>query len=161
MTAPDRRHTSSSVAQIALLFGLPASLSADAWTASFPGPRWSEWSLARLLVRGVLAAPATEFAHLDPVGRVPPRLVGLVVAPFAVFASQRHCDADISASHLSLDCFRAVTNENPGPRHEAEGKDSEPRWETTRGSGPPDTVCPWTLSEPRNCSTASVSRSNP
>src|SRR5262245_60993109 len=35
MTAPDRRHAASSVAQIALLFGLPASLPGNAWVASF------------------------------------------------------------------------------------------------------------------------------
>ena len=34
MTAPDRRHAASSVARIALLFGLPASLPGDAWTSS-------------------------------------------------------------------------------------------------------------------------------
>ncbi len=38
MTAPDRRHAASSVAQIALLFGLPASLPGDAWTSSSPVP---------------------------------------------------------------------------------------------------------------------------
>src|ERR1700755_1751410 len=35
MRAPDRRHAASSVAQIALLFGLPASLPGDAWVTSF------------------------------------------------------------------------------------------------------------------------------
>src|SRR3954453_10559039 len=35
MTAPDRRHAASSVAPIALLFGLPASLPGDAWVTSF------------------------------------------------------------------------------------------------------------------------------
>ena len=64
---------------------------------SWPSP------LARLLVRGVVAAPAAELAQLDPVRRVTPRLVGLIVPPLAVFASQRHRDADISASHFSLD----------------------------------------------------------
>jgi glycogen debranching enzyme len=34
MTAPDRRHAASSVARIALLFGLPASLPGNAWTSS-------------------------------------------------------------------------------------------------------------------------------
>ncbi len=34
MTGPDRRHAASSVAQIALLFGLPASLPGNAWTSS-------------------------------------------------------------------------------------------------------------------------------
>src|ERR1044072_3159363 len=37
MTAPDRRHAASSVAQIALLFGLPAFLPGDAWNSSLTG----------------------------------------------------------------------------------------------------------------------------
>src|SRR5262249_11169388 len=49
--------------------------------------------LPRLLVRGVMAAPAAVLAHLDPVRRISPRLVGLVVAPLALFASQRHRNA--------------------------------------------------------------------
>src|SRR5665811_57128 len=47
MTAPDRRHTASSVVQIALLFGLPASLSGVACVSSFPGlpsPQWATGS---------------------------------------------------------------------------------------------------------------------
>ena len=56
-------------------------------------------SLAGLLVRGVAAAPAAVLAQLDPVRRVPPRLVGLVVAALALLASERHRDSDISASH--------------------------------------------------------------
>ncbi len=58
--------------------------------------------LARLLVRGVLAAPAAVLAHLDPVRRVSPRLVRLVVAPFALLAGEGYCDSDVSASHLLL-----------------------------------------------------------
>jgi glycogen debranching enzyme len=37
MTGPDRRHAASSVAQIALLFGLPASWPGAAWTSSSRG----------------------------------------------------------------------------------------------------------------------------
>ncbi len=37
MTGPDRRHAASSVARIALLFGLPASLPGNAWTSSSGG----------------------------------------------------------------------------------------------------------------------------
>ena len=40
MTAPDQRHAASSVARIALLFGLPASLPGAAWASSFPGQRF-------------------------------------------------------------------------------------------------------------------------
>src|SRR6188472_55620 len=100
MTAPDRRHTASSVAQIALLFGLPASLPGGAWTSSFPGRPRSEWSLARLLVRRVVSAPVAKLAQLDAIRRVSPGLICLIVAPLAVFASQRHRNADISASHV-------------------------------------------------------------
>ena len=57
--------------------------------------------LPGLLVGRVVATPAAELAHLDPVRRVAPRLVGLVIPSLAVFASQRHRDADISASHAS------------------------------------------------------------
>lgn len=156
MTAPDRRRTASSVAQIALLSGLPASLSAGAWTSSFPGPRWSERSLASLLVRRVLAAPAAEFAHLDPVGRVSPRLVGLVVTPFAVSACQRHCDADISASHSNPRLFYApLQDKTPGrgARLRARIASCDGR---RRGQKAPGTLCPWIYDGPRSCSIASV-----
>ena len=78
--------------------------------------RW----LPGLLVRRVVAAPAAELAQLDAVRRVAPRLVRLVVAPLAFFASQRHRDADISASHVSSFTYgRPFTKENPGPKREA------------------------------------------
>ena len=71
------------------------------------------------LCGGVVAAPAAELAQLDPVRRVAPGLVGLVIAPLAVFASQRHRDADISASHL-LPRYGPRYKENPGPKREAD-----------------------------------------
>src|SRR3954470_21599862 len=46
-------------------------------------------TLARLAVGGVLATPATVLLELDPLGIVPLRLVRLVVAAFAVGASER------------------------------------------------------------------------
>jgi hypothetical protein len=49
----------------------------------------------------VATAPATELAHLDPVRIVAPVLVRLVIAPLAVFASERNRDSDVSASHLT------------------------------------------------------------
>ena len=58
--------------------------------------------LARFLVRRVVAAPAAVLAHLDPVGRVSPRLVGLVVAPLALLAGEGYGDSNVSASHLLL-----------------------------------------------------------
>src|ERR1700742_1541601 len=79
--------------------------------------------LPGLFVRGVVPAPATELAQLDSVRRITPRLVGLIIPPLAIFASQRHRDADISASHLSpqqVPCPKAlVTKENLGPKPEA------------------------------------------
>jgi hypothetical protein len=57
---------------------------------------------ASLLMRSVAAAPAAEFAQLDPVRAIAPGLVGLVVAALAVFACKRHRDAHLSASHFSL-----------------------------------------------------------
>src|SRR5271156_2734276 len=100
-----------------LLLGFPGAAFCLALCAGFRhGP------LPGLFVRGVLPAPATELAQLDTVGRVTPRLVGLIIATLAVFASHRHRDADIPASHLSpqVPCPKAlVTKENPGPRREA------------------------------------------
>ena len=66
--------------------------------------RFGHQPLPSLLVRRVLAAPAAVLAQLNSVRRVSPRLVGLIIAPLAVFASQRHRDADISASHASPRC---------------------------------------------------------
>src|SRR6476646_8392745 len=71
-------------------------------------------------------APAAELAQLDAIRRISPGRVCLIIAPLAVFASQRHRDADISASHRSLDYLRAVTRENPGPKREAVAR-IEPR----------------------------------
>jgi hypothetical protein len=63
----------------------------------------------------VMTAPAAELAHLDPVRRISPRLVGLVIPALALFASQGHRDADISASHASPSFLRTViANKNPG-----------------------------------------------
>jgi hypothetical protein len=60
-------------------------------------------------MRRVAAAPPAELAQLDSVRRVAPRLIRLIVAPLAVFASQRHRDADISASHLLPRCVAVRT----------------------------------------------------
>jgi hypothetical protein len=76
----------------------------------------------------VLATPAAKLAQLNAIRRVPPGLVRLIIAPLAVFASQRHRDADISASHVLLDYLQAVTRENPGPRHEAERRIALGEW---------------------------------
>jgi hypothetical protein len=75
-------------------------------------------------MRRVVSAPVAKLAQLDAIRRITPGLICLIVAPLAVFASQRHRDADISASHFSLDYLQAVTRKNPGPRHEAEAKNS-------------------------------------
>ena len=55
---------------------------------------------AGFLVRGVMTTPAAVLAHLDPVRRVSPRLVGLVIAPLAVLAGEGYGDSYVSASHL-------------------------------------------------------------
>jgi hypothetical protein len=51
-------------------------------------------------VRGVVAAPAAVFAHLDTVRVVPAILVRLVVAALALLASERYRDSYFSASHF-------------------------------------------------------------
>src|SRR5680860_1927702 len=62
-----------------LLFGFAGALLGLALCAGL-----SHLPLPRLLVRRVLAAPAAVLAQADPVRRVSPGLVGLVVAPLAV-----------------------------------------------------------------------------
>jgi hypothetical protein len=41
-----------------------------------------------------------HFIGVDPVGRVAPRLVRLIVAPLALLARESDGDSDFSASHL-------------------------------------------------------------
>src|SRR5918999_15995 len=57
---------------------------------------------AGLLVRRMPATPAAVLAELDPVGIVPLRLLGLVVAPLALLAREGDGDSDVSASHGSF-----------------------------------------------------------
>src|SRR3954471_17563742 len=57
--------------------------------------------LAGLPVRGVRAAPAAVLLELDAVGRVPLRLLRLVVPPLALGARERDCDSD-SGGHCCL-----------------------------------------------------------
>src|ERR1700749_926701 len=62
-----------------LLFGFASAALCLALCAGFRhGP------LPGLFVRRVVPAPATELTQLDPVGRITPRLVGLIIAPLAV-----------------------------------------------------------------------------
>jgi len=42
MAAPDHRHAAFSVAQVALLPGLPASLPGGAWVSPLPGERFEK-----------------------------------------------------------------------------------------------------------------------
>lgn len=58
------------------------------------------------------SAARAKLAHLNAVGRVPPGLIGLVVALLAFFACKGHSDADISACHSFL-FYDAVTEEIP------------------------------------------------
>src|SRR5207237_5282512 len=75
---------------------------------SRPGPRagrvarnGSGGPLAGLPVQGVVAAPAAVLAELDPVGRVPLRLLRLVVAPLALRAGERDAYSD-SGCHVLI-----------------------------------------------------------
>src|SRR5215210_1530714 len=58
--------------------------------------------LARLLVCGVVTAPAAVLAQLDPVGRISPRLIRLIVAPLALLTCEGDSDSYVSAGHSSL-----------------------------------------------------------
>src|SRR5690348_13826623 len=73
------------------------------WTrrsARLPG-RISAISLPRLPVGGVRAAPAAVLRELDPVGRVPLRFLGLVVAALALGAGERDRNSDSGLGHFS------------------------------------------------------------
>src|SRR4029078_5591158 len=65
-------------------------------------PSWFLPLLARLAVERVRPAPAAVLAKLDPVGRVPLRLLRLVVASLAVRASERDRDSDSGGHSLSF-----------------------------------------------------------
>ena len=56
--------------------------------------------LPRLPMQRVRAAPAAVLLELDAVGRVPLRLLGLVVAPLALGAGERDCDSDSALGHV-------------------------------------------------------------
>ena len=93
---------------------------------------------AGFLVRRVPAAPVAVLAQLDAVGRVPPRLIRLVIAPFALLASERHCDSNVSAGHwllmLSVLGFKRGLLRS-GLTHPPQKKDPAPRlWRGTRGA---------------------------
>src|SRR5207237_9603622 len=61
----------------------------------------SAWPSAGLPVQGMASAPAAVLAELDPVGRVPLRLLRLVVAALALGASEGDRDS-YSGGHLVL-----------------------------------------------------------
>src|SRR5690606_12723529 len=83
---------------VLLLLRLPL---ASLGLALCPGlSHFSRLRSARFLVGRVPAAPTAVLAHLDAVGRVAPRLVGLVVPSLALLTSERHRDSDVSASQL-------------------------------------------------------------
>src|SRR5512132_1457915 len=72
---------------------------------------------------GVPAAPTAELPDLDPVRRVPPGLVRLVVAALALLAGECHANSNIRGhvSSTSLRCRRLLcdrTEKNPRPTHE-------------------------------------------
>src|SRR5690349_602606 len=61
--------------------------------------------LPRLPVGRVTAAPAAVLVELDPVGRVPLRLVRLIDPPLALGAGERDCDSD-SGGHFLVSTSR-------------------------------------------------------
>src|SRR5207344_3385827 len=67
--------------------------------------------LARLLMGRVPPAEAAVLRELDPVGRVPLRLLRLVVAPLAVLARKRNQHADTGLRHWG----RLLGSWAPGP----------------------------------------------
>ena len=79
------------------------------------------------------AAPATVLAELDPLGIVPLRLLGLIVAPLALLAREGDGDSNVSASHGSFGRLgRAgpaapcgTRNDPAGPRGQDESRRSE------------------------------------
>src|SRR2546429_4264925 len=72
--------------------------------------------LTRLPVRGVLAAPAAEFAHLEPVGRVPLRLGAHVVTPLALGASKRDLVSYSSGHFVCVVRGKRTPRQTPGLR---------------------------------------------
>jgi hypothetical protein len=66
----------------------------------------------------VLAAPAAVLAELDPTRIVPLRLLGLVVPPLAILASEGHGDSNV-AGHRSSNLVGAAPGEEK-PRRERE-----------------------------------------
>src|SRR5581483_12164890 len=64
-------------------------------------PSLSDGRSPRLAVPRMPAAPAAVLAQLDPVRVVALGFLGLVVAPPALVAGQRHGNSDVSAGHGS------------------------------------------------------------
>src|SRR5262249_40618226 len=86
--------------------------------------------LAGLLMWGMAAAPAAEFAQLDPVRRVPPGLVRLIVAALALLAGEGHADSNVRGhfSSTSLRCRQLLcgrTEKNPRPQARGGPKNSD------------------------------------
>src|SRR5919201_1372536 len=76
---------------------------------------WRAIGLASLPVHSVAAAPAAVLLELDPVGRVPLRLLGLVVAPLAFGAGERDPNSD-SGCHFSFSCSEYARSSGGGGR---------------------------------------------
>src|SRR5579885_3169182 len=80
--------------------------------------RISAISSSSLPVRRVPPAPAAVLPELDPVGRIPLRLVGLVVAPLALGAGERDRNSDSGLGHVSPgnSVLRGRLTHRPGPQ---------------------------------------------
>src|SRR4051812_33765763 len=81
---------------------------AAAWLSAWAARRarrservWRAIRLAGLPVQSVAAAPTAVLVELDPVGRVPLRLLRLIVPPLALRARERDAYSD-SCCHLLI-----------------------------------------------------------
>ena len=84
---------------------------------------------------GVRATPAAVLAHCHPIGIVALALVGLVVAPFALLASERDGDSNVSAGHCEIPAWWLIAapgEEKPRP---ARGSSSLARSGATAAGG--------------------------
>jgi hypothetical protein len=75
---------------------------------------------------GVPAAPTTVLPDLDPVRRIPPGLVRLIVAALALLTGERYADSNVRG-HVSSTYFGAEyaagQKKTPGPRPEVRPKE--------------------------------------
>jgi hypothetical protein len=66
-------------------------------------------------------APTAVLSKLNPIGIVPLRLLGLIVAPLALLAREGDGDSDVSASHGSFGKVEAGVHTTTPPASEVRG----------------------------------------